>query len=200
MPGLIALSTSDSRLTGKRLHSATRRRHLRTRCNSAPLTSRRRPRLTPESGRCRSERRVVSMAPAQAASYVQQIPGLGLAGHLNRDALADAKPLAAAIRRWPQQSTDYRIRSPRPGGCTRLARPHRTSSGQVPQVLGSVAILGRAGRRPPTPRSGSAAMPWCPRLSAWETCSARNVSGGAIGGRIGPRRFGGSAAPHNCCS
>jgi len=93
------------------------------------------PSLTPESGRCRSERRVVSMAPAQAASYVQQIPGLGLAGHLNRDALADAKPLAAAIRRWPQQSTDYRIRSPRPGGCTRLARPHRTSSGQDPRCL-----------------------------------------------------------------
>jgi hypothetical protein len=39
------------------------------------------------------------MAPARAASYVQQIPGLGLAGHLNRDALADAKPLAAAIHR-----------------------------------------------------------------------------------------------------
>jgi hypothetical protein len=37
------------------------------------------------------------MAPAQAASYVQQIPGLGLAGQLNRDALADATPLAAAI-------------------------------------------------------------------------------------------------------
>jgi hypothetical protein len=37
------------------------------------------------------------MGPAQAASCVQQIPGLGLAGHLNRDAPADAKPLAAAI-------------------------------------------------------------------------------------------------------
>jgi hypothetical protein len=37
------------------------------------------------------------MGPAQAASYVQQIPGLGLAGHLNRDAPSDAKPLAAAI-------------------------------------------------------------------------------------------------------
>jgi hypothetical protein len=37
------------------------------------------------------------MAPAQAASYLQQFPGLGLAGHLNRDAPADAKPLAAAI-------------------------------------------------------------------------------------------------------
>jgi hypothetical protein len=35
--------------------------------------------------------------PAQAASYVQQIPELGLAGHRNRDAPADAKPLAAAI-------------------------------------------------------------------------------------------------------
>jgi hypothetical protein len=37
------------------------------------------------------------MAPAQAASYLQQLPGLGLAGHLNRDAPADAKPLVAAI-------------------------------------------------------------------------------------------------------
>jgi hypothetical protein len=37
------------------------------------------------------------MGPAQAASYVQQIPGLGLAGHRNRDAPADAKPLAPAI-------------------------------------------------------------------------------------------------------
>jgi hypothetical protein len=36
------------------------------------------------------------MEPAQAASYVQQTPGLGLAGHRNRDAPADAKPLAAA--------------------------------------------------------------------------------------------------------
>jgi hypothetical protein len=35
--------------------------------------------------------------PAQAASDVQQILGFGLAGHRNRDALADAKPLAAAI-------------------------------------------------------------------------------------------------------
>ena len=35
--------------------------------------------------------------PAQAASDVQQIPELGLAGHRNRDAPADAKPLAAAI-------------------------------------------------------------------------------------------------------
>jgi hypothetical protein len=42
------------------------------------------------------ERRIVSMEPAQAASYVQQTPGLGLAGHRNRDAPADAKPLAAA--------------------------------------------------------------------------------------------------------
>jgi hypothetical protein len=37
------------------------------------------------------------MGPAQAASYVQQIPWFGLAGHRNRDALGDAKPLAAAI-------------------------------------------------------------------------------------------------------
>jgi hypothetical protein len=35
MPGLIVLSTSASRLDGKRLHFATRRRHLRARCNSA---------------------------------------------------------------------------------------------------------------------------------------------------------------------
>jgi putative transposase len=31
----LLLSTSDSRLDGKRLHSATRRRHLWARCNSA---------------------------------------------------------------------------------------------------------------------------------------------------------------------
>ena len=35
MPGLIALSTSDSRLDEKRLHFATRQPHLRARCNSA---------------------------------------------------------------------------------------------------------------------------------------------------------------------
>jgi hypothetical protein len=35
MPRLIALSTSGSRLDGKRLHFATRQRHLRARCNSA---------------------------------------------------------------------------------------------------------------------------------------------------------------------
>ena len=35
-PRLIALSTSGSRLDGKRLHVATRQPHLRARCNSAP--------------------------------------------------------------------------------------------------------------------------------------------------------------------
>ena len=37
MPGLIALSTSDSCLDGKQLHFAIRRRHLRARCNSAHI-------------------------------------------------------------------------------------------------------------------------------------------------------------------
>ena len=36
MPGLIALSTSDSRLTGKRLHSATRRRQPRANLGHTP--------------------------------------------------------------------------------------------------------------------------------------------------------------------
>jgi hypothetical protein len=35
MPGLIALRASGSHLDGKRLHFATRQRHLRARCNSA---------------------------------------------------------------------------------------------------------------------------------------------------------------------
>jgi hypothetical protein len=37
MPGLIALSTSGSRLDGKRLHVATRQRHPRATCNSAAV-------------------------------------------------------------------------------------------------------------------------------------------------------------------
>jgi hypothetical protein len=39
-PGLIALSISDSRPDGNRLHFAIRRWHLRARCNSAPRRSR----------------------------------------------------------------------------------------------------------------------------------------------------------------
>jgi hypothetical protein len=97
--------------------------------------------------------------PAQAASYVQQIPGLGLAGHLNRDALADAKPLAAA-------STDYRIWSPRPGGCTSTSSPTPHQQRSSPRCLARLRCWDVRGWATPYPsvRLGRAAV--VPRLSA----------------------------------